>query len=384
MKTIQSIDNGWILVEDGKILSLGEMNDCPEQADKVVSLEGQFVLPCFIDSHTHTVFQGYREHEFIDKIKGMTYEEIASKGGGILQSAKRLQFATEEELFDQAYERISRLIAQGTGGIEIKSGYGLNLAAEEKMLRVIRRLKERLPIPVKASFLGAHAYPDEFKNNHQGYVKELIEHMIPTFSGEGLADYIDVFCERGFFTEEDTNRILEQGMKYGLKAKIHANQLSNSGGVQVGVKNRALSVDHLEVIGDEEIELLGGSETCATLLPGCSFFIRIPYAPARRLIDANAIVSLASDYNPGSAPSGNMQFIFSLACIHLRMLPEEAIHAMTINAAYAMELQSSHGSISPGKQANFIITKPVSSLAYLPYAFSTNHIDSVYINGSKY
>lgn len=381
MADLPCIDNAWLMVENDLIHSFGDMKDCPQTADEYIDASGSLVLPAWCDSHTHIVFAGSRENEFIDKIKGLSYEEIAAKGGGILNSAQRLQNTNEDDLYRSAAGRLNEVIRKGTGAIEIKSGYGLTLDAELKMLRVIRRLKENFAIPIKANFLGAHAYPPEYKNDHEGYLSVLINDMLPRIAGEGLADYVDAFCEQGFFSVDDTSRILDSAAKYGLKPKIHANQLNNSGGVQVGVKHQAVSVDHLECIGDEEIACLQNSHTIPTLLPSCSFFIRIPYAPARTLINAGLPVCLASDYNPGSTPSGSIPFVISLACIYLRMLPEEAINAVTINGAFAMEIQDQVGSITVGKKANLIITKEIPGLAYMPYAFGSDLIDRVMING---
>ena len=380
MALLPSIDNAWLLIEDGIIHSFGWMKDRPAEAmraDEVIDATGKLVLPAWCDSHTHLVFAAPRDQEFVDRIKGLSYEEIARRGGGILNSAKKLNETDESFLFDQSLKRLYEVIDMGTGAIEIKSGYGLCLEGELKMLRVIRRLKEIAPIPIKASFLAAHAFPPEYKENHEGYIRSIIEDMLPRVAGEGLADYMDVFCEQGFFSVEETARLLEAGLKHGLKPKIHANQLHRSGGVQVGVQYDAISVDHLESMGDEEIDALRGSNTIPTLLPGAAFFLNMHYQPARLLIDAGLPVALASDYNPGSCPSGNMNFLLSLACTQLRMTPEEAINAQTINGAAAMELEHQMGTIATGKKAKLIITKPVSSVAYLPYSFGENWIDRV-------
>lgn len=379
MNHLPSIDNAWLLIDNGIIHSFGAMNDMPEalQADETINATGRIVLPAWCDSHTHLVFAAPREQEFVDRINGLTYEEIARRGGGILNSAKRLNETDEEELFDQSLVRLNDLIALGTGAIEIKSGYGLSLEGEMKMLRVIRRLKEQSLIPIKASFLAAHAFPPEYKENHKGYIELIINEMLPRVADEGLADYMDVFCEKGFFTVDQTAQLLEAGLQYGLKPKIHANQLYRSGGVQVGVKYNAISVDHLESMGFEEVEVLKGSNTIPTLLPGAAFFLAMHYQPARLLIDAGLPVAIASDYNPGSCPSGNMNFLLSLACTQLKMTPEEAINAQTLNGAAAMELEQEMGSVAVGKKARLIITKPVSSVAYLPYSFGENWIERV-------
>ena len=383
MQHMPLIENAYLVVEDGMIADFGPIDQIPSDivADQHISLGGRSILPCWVDSHTHLVYSHTREHEFLDRIKGLSYEEIAKRGGGILNSAKRLNETSENELYDHSLERLHEVIAQGTGAIEIKSGYGLSVEGELKMLRVIRRLKETATIPIKASFLGAHAYPLAYKENHEGYIQLLIQELLPRVAGEGLADYIDVFCERGFFSADETDRILEAGAKYNLKPKIHANQLYNSGGVQIGVKHHAISVDHLETIDEEEIACLQNSNTIATLLPGAAFFLAMHYQPARQLIDAGVRVALASDLNPGSCPSGNMNFIVSLACTQMKMTPEEAVHACTINAAAAMELEDELGSIRVGKKANFIITKPISGITYLPYAFGSNLIERVIIQG---
>lgn len=383
MQQMPSIENAYLIVENGLIADIGPMEQLAPDvvADEHISIEGKTILPCWIDSHTHLVYSHTREHEFLDRLHGLSYEEIAKRGGGILNSAKRLNETSESELYDRSLERLHEVMTLGTGAIEIKSGYGLSVEGELKMLRVIRRLKENASIPIKASFLGAHAYPLAFKENHEGYLDVLINEMLPQVAGEGLADYIDVFCERVFFSAEETDRILEAGAKYHLKPKIHANQLYNSGGVQIGVKHKAISVDHLETIDEEEIACLQNSNTIATLLPGAAFFLAMHYQPARRLIDAGVRVALASDLNPGSCPSGNMNFIVTLACTQMKMTPEEAVHACTINAAAAMELEDQLGSIRVSKKANFIITKPISGITYLPYSFGSNLIEQVVIQG---
>ncbi len=384
MSALPSVKNAWLLTEDDRIHSFGPMDTLPDiHADHNIDATGRLVLPAWCDSHTHLVFSAPREQEFTDRIKGMSYEAIAARGGGILNSAKKMAAADESELYEESLKRLHAVIAQGTGAIEIKSGYGLNTAAELKMLRVIRRLKENAPIPVKASFLAAHAYPPEYKNDHEGYLKLIIEEMLPLVAGEGLADYMDVFCEQGFFSVPETERLLEAGLKYGLKPKIHANQLHYSGGVQVGVQYNAISVDHLESVGDEEIEVLKNSNTIPTLLPGAAFFLGMHYQPARKMIDAGLPVCLATDYNPGSCPSGNVPLLLTIACTQLKMTPEEAINAVTINGAAALELTDTTGSIAPGKKANLIITQPMPSVAYIPYDYGNNPVAAMILNGVK-
>jgi imidazolonepropionase len=340
------------------------------------------VFPSWCDSHTHLVFAGSRENEFVDKIKGLYYAEIAAKGGGILNSAKKLNATPEDELYKESYKRLKEVISLGTGAIEIKSGYGLSVEGEMKILRVIQRLKRNANIPIRATFLGAHAIPLEYKENRQDYIDLVINDMLPVIANEKLADYIDVFCEEGFFTPQETEQICNAGKAIGLKPKIHANQLSVSGGVQAGVKVNAVSVDHLESMDDEAINALSNSSTIGTLLPSAAFFLRMAYQPARKLIDNNCAIALASDFNPGSSPSGNMNFVVSLSCIQMKLLPEEAINAATLNGAYAMELQNELGSITGGKKANLILTKEIPSLAYLPYSFGSNLIDRVMIDGN--
>ncbi len=382
MKMLPSIDNAWLLIEDGLIKAYGDMSslDTSLNVDQTIDAKGGLVLPAWCDSHTHLVFAHSREHEFIDRINGLSYEAIAQRGGGILNSAKKLNAASEDELVDLAMQRLDEVKALGTGAIEIKSGYGLCTEGELKMLRVIRRLKEHSTLTIKATFLAGHAYPLEYRDNHEGFIKLIIHDMLPKVADENLAEYIDVFCEKGFFSVDETDRILEAGVKYGLKPKVHANQLYNSGGIQIGVKHHAISVDHLETMDQEEIECLRHSNTIPTLLPGAAFFLAMHYQPARKIIDAGLPVALASDYNPGSCPSGNMNVILSLACSQMRMTPEEAINACTINGAAAMEVNDILGSIKVGKKANLIITKPIPSVAYLPYAFGTNLIEKVMIS----
>lgn len=385
MHDIETLQQAWFLIENDRIAGFGPMDSLPKtDVDRRVDLAGRIILPTYVDSHTHLVFSHYREQEFVDRIHGLSYEDIAQRGGGILNSATRMQEISEEDLFELSKTKLSAAIASGTGAIEIKSGYGLNTAAELKMLRVIQRLKSISPIPIKASFLAAHTYPLQYREYHEGYLQLIIEEMLPVVAKEGLADYMDVFCEKGFFSAEETDRLLAAGSQYGLKPKIHANQLYNSGGVQVGVKHRAISVDHLETMDDDEVICLQNSDTIATLLPGAAFFLAMHYQPARKLIDAGLPVALASDYNPGSCPSYNMNFIQSLACTQMKMTPEESIAASTLNGAAALELEQELGSIQVGKKANFIITKPIPSLAYLPYSFGEQVIDQVWINGESF
>jgi imidazolonepropionase len=359
------------------------MSDLKSSASKndIVDASGRFVLPAWCDSHTHLVFPASREEEFVDKIKGLGYAEIAAKGGGILNSAAKLAETSDDELFNSAWKRLSQVAKQGTGAIEIKSGYGLTVEAELRMLRVIKRLRERSGLLIRSTFLGAHAYPLAYREDHEGYIQLIIEEMLPQIREEKLADYIDVFCENGFFSPAETERICLAGIEAGLKPKIHANQLSISGGTQTGVKLGAVSVDHLETMDEDAISSLAGSNTIGTLLPTAAFFLRMPFQPARQLIEAGCAIAIASDYNPGSSPSGNMNLVVSMACTGMKMLPEEAINAATINGAFAMEAAGSVGSIAPGKKANIILTRPLPSLAYLPYAFGENHIEKVMING---
>jgi len=388
MQKLNTIKDAFLIIENGLIKDFGKMsdlalNDFPERQYAVKDCNGQMVFPAFCDAHTHLVYEGSREIEYIDKIKGLSYEEIAKRGGGILNSAKRLHKASEEALFEQAWARLEEIMSLGTGAVEIKSGYGLNTEDELKMLRVIRQLKEKSPLTIKSTFLGAHALPLEFKNNPDAYVDSVINEMIPMVAAEDLADYIDVFCDKGFFTVEQTDRILMAGMKYGMRPKLHANELDYSGGIQVGVKYNALSVDHLEFTGSAEIEALLGSETMPTLLPGAAFFLGMIDPPVRKMIEAGLPVALASDYNPGSSPSGNMQLVMSFGCIKLRMLPEEVINAVTINGAYAMGVEDVLGSIAKGKKANLFVTHPISTYAFMPYAYGSNKVKNVYINGKQ-
>ncbi|MCU0380620.1 MAG: imidazolonepropionase [Chitinophagaceae bacterium] len=372
LSELPMMENAWVLVEDGIISGYGRMEELPPGLGSMkdqVDAAGGAVLPAWCDSHTHIVFEGSREAEFVDKIRGLSYAEIAARGGGILQSAKRLNEASEDSLFNQAWARLEEVSKMGTGAIEIKSGYGLTVEGELKMLRVIKKLKERSNLEIRATFLGAHTYPLEYREDHAGYIRLIREEMLPVIAAEKLADYIDVFCEDGFFSPEETEEICRAGMAVGLKPKIHANQMNMSGGTQVGVKLGAVSVDHLENMDEEAIQALAGSNTIGTLLPTAAFFLRVAYQPARHLIDAGAVIALASDYNPGSSPSGNMNLVVSMACIQMRMLPEEAVNAATLNGAHAMELGDKLGSITVGKKANLILTHPIPSLAYLPYAF---------------
>lgn len=382
MKDLSVLEQGWLLIEGDRICETGHMDQLfHHPVNDVIDAEGCFVFPSWCDSHTHVVFAGSREREFVDRIHGLSYEEIAKRGGGILNSAALLQTTDEEELFDRALLRLEEVIRQGTGAIEIKSGYGLSFEAELKMLRVIRRLKSASPLTIKVTLLGAHALPAEYRNNRKAFVDMLVDELIPLVAEEGLADFNDVFCDRGFFTVEETDRILEAGNKRGLRPKIHANELDYSGGVQVGVKHHALSVDHLECTGEEEIACLLNSQTMPTLLPGTAFFLKLHYPPGRKMIDAGLPVALASDYNPGSCPSGSMSFVCTLACLYMGMLPEEAINAATLNSAYAMGVMDEAGSLMKGKKANLFITKPIPSPAYLPYAFGSEVVDKVILNG---
>jgi imidazolonepropionase len=388
MSDLSTLNDAFLYISNGIILDFGYMNDLEltdipmdDQHTEKINAAGKLVFPSFCDSHTHLVYAGSREAEFTDKIRGFSYEEIAGRGGGILNSARRLHDSSEEELYDQSMQRIREIISYGTGAVEIKSGYGLNLEDELKMLRVIKRIRDSSPIEVKSTFLGAHAIPQEYLKEREEYIDLVINQMIPVVASEELADYIDVFCDRGFFSVDETERILMAGIKYGLPAKIHANELDFSGGVQTGVKYNALSVDHLECTGDEEIEALLGSDTMPTLLPGSAFFLGLNDPPVRKMIKAGLPVALASDYNPGSSPSGNMKLVMSLGCIKLKMLPEEVINAVTINSAYAMGLSGTHGSIARGKVANVFITKDIPSYEFMPYAFGSDLIDTVILKG---
>ena len=382
MASVPSMENAYLLLKDGLIDDYGLMNNCTHKAEKEIDAAGKLVMPSFCDPHTHLVYAGSREIEYIDKIRGLSYEEIAKRGGGINNSAKLLRETTEDSLFEQSMKRIDEIVSFGTGAVEIKSGYGLDTESELKMLRVIRRKSANSPVTVKATFLGAHSVPLEYRGRQSEYVDLVISDMLPRGGDEGLADYVDVFCDSGFFTVEETERIMEAAAGYGLKPKIHANELDFSGGIQAGVKHGALSVDHLEFTGDEEIEALMDSGTMPTLLPGAAFFLGMDWPPARKMIDAGLPVALASDFNPGSSPNGNMKLIMSMGCIKLRMLPEEVLNAVTLNAAYAMGLEKELGSIDRGKKANVIITKEVPGLEYLPYAYGSHLVDTVVLNGS--
>ena len=381
MSIVEGLSDAWLLVEGDHIADFGTMDVCPDRAHEVIDASGQLVIPTWADSHTHIVYAESRDHEFLARLQGKTYEEIANEGGGILNSALKLADMSEDALYQSAEMRLHEVIGLGTGAIEIKSGYGLSTESELKILRVVRRLKENHAIPIKATFLGAHAIPTIYKSDRRVYIDKVINEMLPLVAGEGLADYIDVFCDEGFFSVEETAEIMEAGSRYGLKAKIHANELANSGGVQVGVAHGAISVDHLEQIQDPEIEALLTSDTIPTVLPSVSYFLGIPYAPSRRMIDRGLGVTIASDYNPGSSPSGNIPFLMSLACNKMRLLPNEAFNAVTINGAYALELEDQVGSITKGKLANLIITKKISGLSHIPYAFGSTPVDKVMIKG---
>ena len=386
MAQMETIKDAYLLVEDGKIKAFGTMEQWKAESGKwkverEVDAAGRMVFPTFCDSHTHLVYANSRELEFVDKIRGLSYEEIAKRGGGILNSARATAAASEQELYDMARQRLDEVARLGTGAIEIKSGYGLSTESELKLLRVIRRLKESSPLTIKSNFLGAHGIPMEYRGHQEDYVDLVINEMIPRVADEGLADFIDVFCDQGFFTVADTERILDAGIKHGMRPKIHANEMAVSGGVQVGVKYHAISVDHLEQMGDAEIECLKGSVTMPTILPGCAFFLGLPLSPARQMIQAGLPVAMASDYNPGTSPSFNMQLILSMACIRYRLTPEEALNAVTLNTAYAMDLSRELGTIAVGKRANFFISKPIPSYSYMPYAYGENKVERVFLNG---
>ncbi len=381
MDKLPVIDDAYLLIDQGKILDFGPMVNCPNVDAGVIDATDRFVFPSFCDSHTHLVYSGSREIEYVDKIRGLSYEEIAKRGGGILNSAKRIAKVTEEQLYEESLPRIQEIIAFGTGAVEIKSGYGMDPENELKMLRVIKRLKETTPLIIKSTFLGAHTIPMEYRGRQEVFVDLVINTMLPQVAAEDLADYVDVFCDKGFFTVEDTDRILCAAMKYGLRAKLHANELDYSGGVQVGVKYNALSVDHLEYVGKKEIEALKNSETMPTVLPGAAFFLNMVCSPVREMINAGLPVALASDFNPGSSPSGNMKFILSLGCINYKMTPSEVINATTINSAYAMGVEDIAGSIARGKIANVFITKKIPTIEYFPYAYTSHLIEKVILNG---
>jgi len=382
MAILPTIKNAFLIIKDNLIADFGAMENLPDvTADQIIDATGRIVLPCWCDSHTHIVYAGNREQEFVDRINGLSYEEIANRGGGILNSAKKLNETSEEEIYEQSRLRLEEVINLGTGAIEIKSGYGLTVEGELKMLQVIKKLADNYPISIKATFLGAHAFPLHYKENKEGYIDEIISKMLPEIAKNKLAEYIDVFCESGYFSVEETEKIMKAGIQFGLTPKIHVNQFKSLGGVKAGVKHKALSVDHLEIMNREDIEVLKDSETMPVALPSCSYFLSIPYTPAREMINAGLPIALATDFNPGSTPSGNMNFVVATACIKMKMTPEEAINAATINGAYAMGLSETHGSITKGKRANLIITKPVSSFYQIPYAFGSNLIESVIIEG---
>lgn len=382
MKQLPTLKNAYLFIEDDTIVDYGSMNDINGlTAEETIDASGKLVLPCWCDSHTHIVYAGNREQEFVDRINGLSYEEIANRGGGILNSAKQLENTSEDDLYEQSVKRIKEVMQLGTGAVEIKSGYGLTVDAELKMLRVIKRIKRDFPLKVKATFLGAHAFPNKYKDDRNGYIDLIINEMLPRIAKEKLAKFIDVFCEQGYFSLAETDRILSAGRQYGLLPKIHVNQFHAFGGVALGVKHKAISVDHLEELEPEDINALKKGDTMPVALPSCSYFLSIPYTPARQIIDSGLPLALASDYNPGSTPSGNMNFVLSTACIKMKMTPEEAINAATINGAYAMRSSNRYGSITKGKKANLIITKKVPSYNYLPYAFGDNPVDRVIING---
>ena len=384
MKELPTIKNAWVFINHGVIEDYGTMDKMgPHQGFKTLDCSGKIVLPAWCDSHSHIVYAGNREQEFVDRINGLSYQEIAEKGGGIVNSAKKLQETSEEDLYHQSAARLEEVMRLGTGAIEIKSGYGLTTDAEFKMLRVAKKLSEEYPITIKTTFLGAHAIPTEYKGNKDGYLDLLCNEMLPKIAEEKLAEYVDIFCEEGYFSVADMERILSEGKKHNLIPKVHVNQFNSIGGIEAAVKHNALSVDHLEVLTDEDLEALKNSNTMPVALPSCSYFLSIPYTPGRKMIDAGLPLALATDYNPGSTPSGNMNFVVATACIKMRLTPEEAINAATVNGAYAMGLSRTHGSITRGKKANLIITKPVPSYGYLPYAFGSNLIDSVIINGKE-
>lgn len=383
MAVLPTLKNAFLLLEDDTIAAFGLMRDCPKiNADVTIDATGKMVLPTWCDSHTHIVYAGNREQEFVDRINGLSYEEIANRGGGILNSAKKLNETSEADIYNQSKKRLEEVMSQGTGAVEIKSGYGLTVEGELKMLRVIRKLAADYPITIKATFLGAHAFPLAYRENHSGYIDVIINEMLPKIAEENLADYIDAFLETGYFSVAETERIMEAGKKYGLRSKIHVNQFTAINGIAACVKHQALSVDHLEIVTDDDIEALKGSETMPVALPSCSYFISIPYTPARKMLNAGLPLALASDFNPGTTPSGNMNFVVATACIKMKMTPEEAINAATINGAYAMGITETHGSITVGKKANVIITKPLNSYYELPYAFGSNHIELVILNGT--
>ncbi len=382
MKELPTIKNAWLYIENGKITDFGSMEDMPShEGFKTLNCSGKIVLPTWCDSHTHLVYAGNREQEFVDRINGLSYQEIAEKGGGIVNSAKKLQKTSEEDLYAQTAARLEEIMRLGTGAVEIKSGYGLTTDAEMKMLRVAKKLAQEYPVTIKTTFLGAHAVPPEFKNNKDGYMDLLCNEMLPKVAKEKLADYVDIFCEVGYFSVADMDRLLSEGKKYNLIPKVHVNQFNSIGGIASAVKHKALSVDHLEVLTEKDIEALKNSDTMPVALPSCSYFLGIPYTAGRKIIDSGLPLALATDYNPGSTPSGNMNFVVATACIKMKLTPEEAINAATINGAYAMGISSTHGSITKGKEASVIITKKIPSYGYIPYAFGSNLIDKVIIKG---
>jgi imidazolonepropionase len=383
MRILPTIKNAFLLVKNGLIADFGLMENCPEITIKIIDASGKMILPSWCDSHTHIVYAGNREDEFVARINGLSYKEIADNGGGILNSAKRLQETSEEDLYNQSKVRLEDIIQLGTGAVEIKSGYGLTKEAELKMLRVVKKLNRDYPIEIKATFLGAHAVPEDYKDNKSGYLQMLIDDILPTIQRENLADFIDIFCETGYFSVADTQQILDAGKKHGLVGKIHVNQFTAIGGIQAGIANNVLSVDHLEEMRTEDIDALKGTKTMPVALPSCSYFLSIPYTPARKMIDAGLPLALATDYNPGSTPSGNMNFVVATACIKMKMTPEEAINAATINGAYAMNLQDKVGSITKGKLANLILTKEINSYHFIPYSFGNHSIEKVFLKGEE-
>ncbi|MBD3583014.1 imidazolonepropionase [Flavobacterium selenitireducens] len=385
MAELPLIENAWLLIDNEEIAGFGSMDDLPEiDGAETVDASGKVVLPAWCDSHTHIVYAGNRTQEFVDRINGLSYEEIANRGGGILNSAKKLNETSEDELYEQSKVRLEEVMRQGSGAVEIKSGYGLTVEGELKMLRVIKRLKENHPAAVKATFLGAHAFPSEFKSDHDGYIDLIVKKMLPTIARENLADYIDAFCETGYFSVAETERIMQAGLEFGLQAKVHVNQFTAISGIEACVKFNALSVDHLEIVTEGDIEVLKNTQTMPVALPSCSYFISIPYTPARQMLNAGLPLALASDFNPGTTPSGNMNFVVATACIKMKMTPEEAINSATLNGAYAMGLSATHGSITVGKKANLIITKPISSFYEIPYRFGSDLIETVMLNGKVF
>ncbi|NUY82316.1 imidazolonepropionase [Flavobacterium sp. MAH-1] len=384
MAELPMIPDAWLLIDGEEIAAFGNMSELPDHENaQIIDCSGKVVLPAWCDSHTHIVYAGDRTQEFVDRINGLTYEEIANRGGGILNSAKKLNETSEDDLYEQSKKRLEEVMSQGSGAVEIKSGYGLTVEGELKMLRVIKRLKQNYPTAIKSTFLGAHAFPTEYKTDHSAYIDLTVNEMLPKIAQEELADYIDAFCETGYFSVEETERIMEAGLQYGLQAKIHVNQFTAIDGIAACVKHKALSVDHLEIVTEADIEALKNSQTMPVALPSCSYFISIPYTPARQMLNAGLPLALASDFNPGTTPSGNMNFVVATACIKMKMTPEEAINAATINGAYAMGLSASHGSITVGKKANLIITKPITSFYEIPYRFGSDLIESVILNGKS-